>query len=363
MARVPEGLPQLVRTLFPGSEVAAVEALAPDTGRGDTQKVEGYGVPLRVTLRGADGAPRVLVFRTATANVFGHDRRSDRAQGMLLAFDTFPRIPDHVQALDVGAVLPGGRLLSLREGGELYLLTTFAEGRMYAEDLRRVAARRASTAADRERCEALARWLAGLHREKIDDPDGYRRAVRDLLGHGEGIFGMVDAYGPGVPAAPPERLQGIEQRCLAWRWRLRGEERRLARTHGDFHPFNVVFESGPGARFTLLDASRGCQGDPADDVTCMAVNYVFFAIDRPEAWRSGLGPLWRRFWEVYLAESGDRGVLEVAPPWLAWRCLVLSSPRFYPNLPPPARDALLRLAEQALASTRFDPESAEELFR
>jgi len=363
MAQVPEGLSQLVRWLFPGGTVAAVEALAPDTGRGETRKVEGYGVPLRVVVRDPDGATRVLVFRTATANAFGHDRRSDRAQGMLLAFDTFPRIPGHVEALDVGAILPGGRLLSLREGGEFYLLTTFAEGGIYAEDLRRVAGRGACTATDRERCEALARWLAGLHREKIDDPDGYRRAVRDLLGHGEGIFGMVDAYGPGVPAAPPERLQGIEQGCLAWRWRLRGEEGRLARTHGDFHPFNVVFEEGPGARFTLLDASRGCQGDPADDVTCMAVNYVFFAIDRPGSWARGLAPLWRRFWEVYLAESGDRDVLAVAPPWLAWRCLVLSSPRFYPNLPAPARDALLGLAERALTSPRFDPESAEELFR
>jgi hypothetical protein len=363
VADAPEGLRQLVRWLFPGSEIAGVEALAPDTAHGDTEKAGGYGVPLRVAVREPAGGTRTLVFHTASANIFGHDRRSDRAGGMLLCFDTFPLVPDHVQALDVGAVLPGGKLLSLGQSGEFYLLTTFAEGRMYAEDLRRVAAEGVAGPADLARCEALARFLVRLHRERMVEPDAYRRAVRDLVGHGEGIFGMVDGYGPAVPAAPPERLQAIERACLEWRWRLRGRESRLARTHGDFHPFNVVFEEGGGTRFTLLDASRGCLGDPADDVTCMSVNYLFFAADARRAWARGLGPLWRRFWQVYLGESGDAAILEAAPPWLAWRSLVVSSPRFYPHLPAEARDTLLSFAERALASGRLDPAWAEELFR
>jgi len=360
MAAVPAGLDELCRSLFPGCSIAGVELLAPDTAKGDTEKAGGYGAPLRVALAGP-GCPRVVVFRTATANVFGHDRRSDRAQQMLLSFDTFGRIPDHVRALDVGAILPDGRLVSLRESGEVYLLTTFAEGRLYAEDLRRIAAEGTSGVADAARCRALAGWLVHLHAERVGDADGYRRAVRDLLGHGEGIFGMVDGYPGGAPGCPPERLRLLEERCLGWRWRLRGREQRLRRTHGDFHPFNVVFSEG--TRFTLLDASRGCQGDPADDVTSMAVNYVFFAADRPQAWLGGLGPLWRLFWETYLSESGDRDLLAVAAPWLAWRCLVLASPRFYPHLPAEARDRVLRLAEAALEMPRFDPGVAEELFR
>ncbi len=360
MGAAPAGLVELCRSLFPGCSIAGVELLAPDTARGDTEKAGGYGAPLRVALSGP-GAPGVVVFRTATANVFGHDRRSDRAQQMLLSFDTFGGIPDHVRALDVGAILPGGRLVSLRESGEIYLLTTFAEGRLYAEDLRRIAAEGLSGPGDAARCLALARWLVRLHAERLGDADGYRRAVRDLLGHGEGIFGMVDGYPDGAPGCPPERLRLVEERCLSWRWRLRGREHRLGRTHGDYHPFNVVFADG--TRFTLLDASRGCRGDPADDVTAMAVNYVFFAADRPEAWAQGLGPLWNLFWETYLAASGDAELLEVAAPWLAWRCLVLASPRFYPHLPAEARHRVLCLAEAALEGARFDPAMAEELFR
>ncbi len=361
MAAVPAGLAELVRSLIPGAQIVDVEPLAPDSARGDTEKAGAYGEPLRVAVRTPQG-PRVLVLRTASPNPFGHDRRSDRAQQMLLAFDTFPLVPDHVRALDVGAIFPGGRLVSLREAGEIYLLTTFAEGRMYADDLRRIARDGASGPEDVARCEALARWLVRLHAERIDDPAGWQRAVRDLVGHGEGIFGMVDGYPRDTAGAPPERLRRIEEACLAWRWRLRERASRLARTHGDFHPFNLVFEER-GTRFTLLDASRGCQGDPADDVTCMALNYVFFAADRPAAWARGFAPLWRRFWETYLAESGDQGLLASAPPWLAWRCLVVASPAFYPNLPAEARDRVLRLAESQLARDALDPAWAEELFR
>ena len=70
MTEVPEGLRELVGRLEPGSAVVAVEPLAPDTGEGETRKGGGYGVPLRVTVRDARGASRVLVFRTATSNVF-----------------------------------------------------------------------------------------------------------------------------------------------------------------------------------------------------------------------------------------------------------------------------------------------------
>jgi hypothetical protein len=358
----PRGLPELVASLFPGARVRSVSRLGPDVRpAGVTAKAGGYGAPLRVLL---DGAPLdAIVVRTATANDFGHDRRSDRAAAALLAYDSFGEIPDHVRALDVGAIRGDGRLSSLRDAGELYLVTTWTPGALYAEDLRRIA--RDGTLADRDlaRCEALARWLVALHAQRGGRPATYLRAVRDLVGSGEGIFGVIDNFPRGTAAAPPSRLAAIERRCVGWRARLRGKESRLARTHGDFHPFNIVFDPSRGdAAFTLLDASRGVRGDPADDVTCLAINYLFFALDRPASWRSALSRLWGRFWSLYLDESRDGELLDVAAPFFAWRGLVLSNPLFYPTLPARARDALLGLVERALEAPRFDPTWAGELF-
>jgi hypothetical protein len=353
---------QLVEAVLPHARLEDVTTLGPDScsGHDQTEKAAGYGIPRRITVVRPDGSRQKLVLHTSTADAFGHDRRSDRAAEALLAFDTFGSIPAHVEVVDVGSLTRDGRFLSLRDAGEFYLLTTYAEGDVYAADLRRIAKERRARPEDLARSEALARYLIELHGAKGAQPGSYRRAVRDLVGHGEGIFGIIDGYPDDVPGAPPARLQAIERRCVEWRWKLRGRDQRLARTHGDFHPFNIVFDEA--SQLTLLDTSRGSQGDPADDVTCLAINYVFFALDAPGAWQGGFGALWRRFWEVYLGWSGSAGVLDAAAPFLAWRALVLANPAFYPAVTLRVRDALLRFVERALDAPRFEPADAERLF-
>jgi len=348
---LPAGLRRRLVELFPDAEVAEVSRM----GAG---RAAGYSTPLRIRLL-RSGGPLQVVFRTANANRYGHDRRADRAAAMLLGFDTFHSIPGHVSALDVGALGPRGALISLEGAGEFYLLTTYAEGDLYADDLRRIASRGATDHLDLRRCDALASWLAELHAAAPAAPSSYRRATRDLLGGGEGIFGVVDGYPDDTPGAASARLFRLERRCLEWRWKLRNRSERLRRIHGDFHPFNVVLQ---GERVVTLDASRGCVGDPADDVTAMAVNYLFFAVDRPGAW-SGLRPLYHRFLEGYLGATADRELLSVAPPYLAWRTLVVCSPDFYPSLSARGRGRLLAHAERALERGRLDPEDADQVFR
>jgi hypothetical protein len=359
----PEGarVAQLVTQLLPGARLLEASPLAPDARTEDaTHKGAGYGLPLRLRVRNRDGSETSLVFRVAAPNDFGHDRRADRAGGTLLAFDDFSRLPRHVRALDVGAISRDGSLVSLRESGEFYLLTTFAPGTPYADDLRRIARDERVTPLDLDRCDALADSLTQLHhRPEGARPANYVRAVRDLIGHGEGIFGVIDGFPPDVPAAPSARLRALERRCADWRWRLRDRSDRLVRIHGDFHPFNIVFDAG--LDFTALDASRGCLGDGADDVTCLAINYLFFSLEHPRAWDRGLGVLWRRFWARALAHDG--ALLEVAPPFFAWRALVLANPSFYPALSAVARDHLLTLAEHALEAGRLEPEWAERIFQ
>jgi hypothetical protein len=357
----PPGLGDHLARLYPDARILAIQPLGPDAGAtaGATTKAAGYGLPVRITLLDAGGVRRELVWRVASANEFGHDRRADRAAAMVQAFDDFAQVPQHVRAVDLG-VIRGGELMSIRDATEHYLITSYAPGTIYAHDLRRIAGERIATPRDVDRVDALARTLAALHTPIAPPGARYRRAIRDLVGSGEGIFGIIDGYPPGVPGAPAERLQAIEARCAEWRWRLRGRDDRLTRTHGDFHPFNIVFD---GDTPTLLDASRGACGDPADDVTALAINFVLFALDAPAAWRHGLGVLWRHLWHRYLAEREDPDLLAVAPPFLAWRALVVANPAFYPRMSEAARDKLLGFATDVLDQHALDPAWAEELFR
>lgn len=354
-----ELLAKYLERLLPGAKVERLSALGEDAGEADgADKAFGYGKPILVELRNADGERRKLVFHVAQPNSFGHDRRADRAEDAVLSFDTFGLIPKHAAALDFGAMLPE-ELLSLRTAGEFFTITEYAEGEPYAHDLAAIVSRGGLVDEDLDRCAALAEYLASLHSEKIANRDAYRRSIRDLVGHGEGIFGLVDNFPADVAGAPKERIDRLESRCVAWRRRLRGHEGRLSRIHGDFHPFNILFSQDGG--LTLLDASRGCQGDPADDAVCLAVNYLFFGLEHaaPEAFRL----LWNHFWERYSASSSDQEILTVAPPFLAWRTLVLTNPVWYVNVSAATREALLGLAEDSLDLGRLDLAAAGELLR
>lgn len=342
---LPAGLRARIEALYPGATIDKVVALKDDETSGAAMKALGYGSPLRIELsRG--GERTIVVFHTARPDDFGHDRRADRVESLVLAYDTFPRMPSHVAPVDVGVVRDDGTLVSLERTSEPYLLTTWADGALYADELRRIGTTGVATAQDLAHATRLAELLLEIHRQRGSHAGAYTRAIRDLLGHGEGIFGLVDSYDD--PALLP-RLRAIEEACLAWRWKLRGKTERLRRTHGDFHPFNIIV----GDDIQLLDASRGGEGDPADDVACLSINYLFFGIGH-SGWRRGLGALWDQFWHTYLAGDGV-DVLAAVAPYYAWRALVLASPKWYPNTSAANRDRILAFAERALAAERFDP--------
>jgi len=333
-----------------GEPVAAVR-ITPLGGGRQGDKGYGYGVPLRVDYE-RSGRPARGVIESVRPGPFGHEHMADRAQQLLWAHGAFSRLPKHVRSLDVGAVRSSGELVPLGNAEELFMLAEFVEGHEYADDLIRLRAGEALRALDRERADALCDYLVGIHRVRGGEPGLYVRRVRELVGHGECIFGVDDSY-PAEGAVSPQLLEEIEKRCVRWRWKLRSHSARLRQVHGDFHPWNILFREG--ADFSVLDRSRGEWGEPADDVTCLALNYLFFSLQRRGRLEGGLLELWQRFWARYLESSGDAGVLEVAAPFIAFRCLVMANPLWYPALDAGLRRALGRFIMNVLDDERFDP--------
>ncbi len=353
-------LERFVASARPGARLVGVRALGADSNVADrTRKGTGYGAPIRLDIE-HQGRVEALVLHTATPNEFGHDRRADRAAELLLAADTFGLLPRHARVVDVGAYGNDGGFVSLNDTGEFYLLTTWAEGIPYAQSLREVGLRKRAEAQDLLKVERLAAYLGELHHEALDDRVAYVRSLRDLVGAGEGIFGISDGYADDVPGADRARLERLELACVEARQRLRSKVHRLRRIHGDFHPFNVLFDDR--GELSLLDASRGSQGDPADDVTALTVNYLFFALEHEGSWQEGFRPLWQRFFERYLAATRDGELGAVIAPFFAWRALVLACPTWYPKLRLETRERLLGFVESLLEGRRFTPELADELF-
>lgn len=339
--------------------VEAVRPLGVDPAAdGGELKAFGYGKPLLVRYRVNGGsATKQVVLSTMLPNHFGHEYRADRAASLLLAYDTYNHLPKHARALDVGVVGADGHLISLGHGDEFFLLAEFVEGTPYAEDLARLRDTGALAAADVRRAETLAVYLARIHAVKRHDPALYRRRIRDTVGSGEGIMGLIDSYPSDFPLASPEWLAHVEARCVAWRWRLREKEHRLAQVHGDFHPYNILFTQE--SDFHLLDRSRGPWGEPADDVAALTINYIFFSLQRSGRLAFPFDRLWEAFWTTYLDLTGDEEMLGVVAPFLAWRGLVVASPLWY-HVDDGVRRAIFTLITKVLASDTFDPARVNE---
>jgi hypothetical protein len=317
----------------------------------------GYGTPLRIDLS-VNGRNGSVVLSTVNPGGFGHQRMSDRAALLLWQYRGFNSLPRHVRALDVGGFTPEGPT-SLAPVEELFLVTEFVEGTVYAEDLNRIKREGRSGALDLERSGALARYLAEIHADKQDDPGMYKRRTRELVGHNECLMGLTDSYPEDHPDVSPEMLIDIEKRCIDWRWRLKRFTRRLSRVHGDFHPFNLLFRDGTD--FSVLDRSRGSYGEPADDLAALSVNYLFWGLLHEKGFTPPFRTLWDHFFRTYMEASGDEEILSVLPPHLTWRLLVLASPVWYPDYEPAIRRALLRLARSVLEDDMFDPYTVDRL--
>jgi len=312
----------------------------------------GYGVPYLIEFLVESEMKRV-VLETMRPGSFGHEHFSDRAQILIWQHSAFNRLPRHVHAVDVGAFSSDGYLKSLGNFQEFFIITKFVEGQLYYQDLERIKAQRTLTKLDLDRCLSLSDYIAEVHSVKCKNGESlYVRRIRELVGHGECIMGLTDSYPSGLEYVDEDFMRDLEKRCIDWRWRIKKKAYRCVQVHGDFHPWNILFREG--VDFTVLDRSRGEWGEPADDVTAMSINYLFYSLQTYGRLYGPFKDLFESFWMNYLDRTGDDEILTVVQPFYAWRGLVIASPIWYPNLPLGVRKKLFNFIWSVLETERFD---------
>jgi hypothetical protein len=310
------------------------------------------------------------VVKSLLSEGLGHDYPSDRAAVFLLDLDEYGNLPKHVKPLDVLAEMNDGSVKSIGGGREYYLMMEEAKGINYFHDLNAFSEKDRLAKMDMNKIRAMSSYLAGIHAVKKDSKTLYWRKLRDTVGHGECLMGVFDTYPDGTMAY--EEMADIIKKSVDWYARLKPRYERLSQIHGDFHPGNIWFtppSSTPVKRdkedvdFILLDRSRGPWGEPADDLTALAINYIFFSIkhhgDVRGAYLEGL----KMFFDEYIKASEDGEISEVVAPFFAFRGAVVANPVFYPEVTTNQRKLIFTFVHNVLDADSFKYQKVNDYLR
>jgi hypothetical protein len=312
----------------------------------------GYGKPYLIDFEAGRKKRSVVLSSMRVQKGFGHDHFSDRAQILIWQNSVFNNLPGHVKSLDVGYFTRKGELFSAGKADEYFILMEKIQGKEYFLDLERIRKDGELMPVDIERTEALSTYLAEIHANRHDDRELYLRKLRDIVGHGECIMGLTDSYPDDLDFVTWGDLCEIEKKCVDWRYKIKGRTHRLCMTHGDFHPWNIMFREGED--FTVLDRSRGEWGEAADDVSSITMNYLFYSLQKYGELAGPFQEMYELFFDNYLERTGDRELLEVIQPFYVFRSIVVASPIWYPNLDPGVRTKIFNFINNILDSEVFD---------
>ncbi|HEY9206424.1 MAG TPA: phosphotransferase [Candidatus Methanoperedens sp.] len=312
----------------------------------------GYGKPYMIDFEVGGKVHSVVLSTMRVQKGFGHDHFSDRAGILIWQNSVFNNLPEHVRSLDVGYFTHEGDLSSAGKAEEYFILMEKIEGKEYFLDLERIKKEGRLLQLDRDRARALSSYLAKIHASKHEDSELYLRKIRDIVGHGECIMGLTDSYPDNLDFVSWGDLREIEKKCVDWRYRIKGQTQRLCMTHGDFHPWNIMFREGED--FTVLDRSRGEWGEAADDVSSITMNYLFYSLQKYGELAGPFHELYELFFDNYLEKTHDEEMCRVIQPFYVFRSLVVASPIWYPNLEPDVRKKLFNFIYNILDNEEFD---------
>ena len=316
---------------------------------------------------GDENRVKRLVMRVVRGDTgWGHDYLGDRASVLLLQHRLYNSAPAGTccRSIDVAGILGSGEVVSIGDTQEFFNLVeevTEADGKPYIDDLFAVAQRGSLTDRDRRRCLKAADYLTALHRVKARNDVLYRRHIRDLIGHGEMIMGVIDSYPDPQTLSwvTREELAMIEVKAVEWRNRVKYLTHRLSRIHGDFHPFgNIRFREDDA--LMALDLSREEFGEPADDVATLAMNYIFISLWHFNDLIEPFEELLNLFFHRYLDMTGDKEILRVIAPFYAFRGLVVIHPLYYPVMENEKRRKVLNFINNVLDADAFNPDVVKE---
>jgi thiamine kinase-like enzyme len=316
------------------------------------------------------GRPQQVLLRIVRADTgWGHDYLGDRASLLLLQHELLNSAPKNKSptSIDIACLNEKGKLLSIGDAIEFINLIEVVDDQeypSYSKDLINIANKKRVSEIDIKRCRIIADYLSELHSFKKKNETLYKRHIRDLIGHGEMLMGVIDTYpNPSeLEFVSRDELMQIELKAVEWRNKIKYMSHRLSRIHGDMHPFgNIRFKKDNS--ILVMDFAREKFGDPADDIAALSINYLFFSIRHYGEYKDPFKILFNEFFSRYLEKSKDNDILKVLQPFYAFRGLVVCHPLYYPDLKKEKRRKIINFIQKVLETEKFEIDNVEKYFQ
>lgn len=314
-----------------------------------------------------DDNPRRLVLKTISTQELGFDHLSDKARNFLLAHDSYNSMKNHVKSVDVLSVKKSGKLSSVSDSQDFFILMEEATGEDMFADFEQIRRTGKMTAEQEKKVLAVSDFLAELHSRKQESRTRYLRKIRDTISGSNGsILEVLDTYPTEYLEKTRREWNRILQLSLR-QWELaRQLTHRTAEIHGDFHPGNILFD---GDRMTLLDRSRGMMGEPADDLTAFLVNPILYSVADTGKLSQEFKRMFKLFWDNYITKTGDTEVTKIMGVFFAFRVAVVCNPVFYPDSffgsaqrADAARKSMMNFARNVLTDSEFRLDKLNDYF-
>lgn len=274
-------------------------------------------------------------------------------------------IPDHIDSFDVSGYTKDNKLVSLGDVNEFFQIVEVAHGTAHSADFQRIKDSGKLAGDDLEKTRILSDYLVKLHGEKFKGSPEETRSIRrrhsrDALGHGEMMIGVVDTYPDDFKFISKRELTEFICSAAKFREEIKDVPFVPCRMHGDFHPANIMFN---GNKLTVLDCSRELYGDPADDLTTLAINYIWFAVMQSGSFSGPFAEMFDVFWNSYMKKTKDELIQRTAGIYFAFRGVVVAHPVFYSAQTDEVRRTMIRFVSNVLSDGRFDPVKIKDYLR